>query len=83
MAVKTLKKEIENLEKQIEALQSESSTSETSSTSGTSNTSSTNKTNAQQDQELLQKMGPAYTTSITDEGYAASQAEQQQKKTEL
>ena len=81
--VKNLKKQIETLEKEIQQLESESSdsTAAASSSSGTASTAKTMSA-AQQDKELLQKIGPAYETKISNAGYAAQKADDEQKQTQ-
>ena len=75
-AIQALKKEIADLEKQIEKLRS-------ASTAKNDPTDKAAATNASQDQVLMKKAGPAYTIAITDKGYAALHAEQAQKQSEL
>lgn len=75
-AIQALKKEIADLEKQIEKLR-------TASTAKNDPTDNAAATDTSQEQALMKKAGPAYTIAITDKGYAALQAEQTQKQSDL
>jgi hypothetical protein len=75
-AIQALKKEIADLEKQIEKLR-------TASTAKNDPTDNAAATDASQEHALMKKAGPAYTIAITDKGYAALQAEQTQKQSDL
>jgi hypothetical protein len=78
--IKNLQKEIDTLEKEIEDLQTQSSTN-TANTNSTANTAKA--ASAEQEKESLQRFGPAYTTTITNQGQTALQNELETKKETL